>query len=212
MRKTSAPQKTSKTKIKTIGKRKHKIFIISGPSGVGKTTVAKGVIKKLPYLKTSVTYTTRTKRLGKHEDKAIIHISGEEFRKKISAGEFLEWAVVHDNFYGTDKNVVLQELKKNSILMNIDVQGALQIKEKMPASTILIFLKTRSLDELKKRIVKREKMPEAILQLRLTNAKKELKLSSKYDYNIYNEKNKSKDTIKKVVEIIEYHTNPDNTV
>src|SRR3989344_7989587 len=109
----------------------NKIFIISGPSGVGKTTVAKGVLKKMPFLKTSLTYTTRTQRLGKKEDKTIIHVSAEEFRKKIDEGDFLEWAIVHDNFYGTDAEVILQTLKKNSILMNIDVQGALQIKKKM---------------------------------------------------------------------------------
>src|SRR3989344_8934432 len=98
--------------------KNNKIFIISGPSGVGKTSVAKGVIKKLPFLKTTLSYTTRTKRLGKKEDKTIIHVSEKEFRKKIADEEFIEWAVVHGNFYGTDKNVVERELKKNSLLMN----------------------------------------------------------------------------------------------
>ena len=180
----------------------NKIFIISGPSGVGKTSVAKGVLKKLPFLKTTVTYTTRTKRLGKKEDKTIIHVSEEEFRNKINAGDFLEWAVVHNNFYGTDASIVERELKKNSLLMNIDVQGALQIKRKLPTKTVLIFLKAENIEELTNRIQKREKMPKAILEIRLKNARKELILGKKYDYIVINKAKKLTNTIDEVVEII----------
>lgn len=183
----------------------NKIFIISGPSGVGKTTVTKGILKKLPFLKTSVSYTTRTERLGKKEDKTIIHVSEQEFRKKISEKVFLEWAVVHGNFYGTDRAVVEQELHKGSMLMNIDVQGALQIKQKMPADTVLIFLKTKSVNDLIKHILRREKMPEAILELRLANARKELALAKQYDYVVMNEEGKIRQTIKRVTEIISDH-------
>ncbi len=183
-------------------KKTNKIFIISGPSGVGKTSVAKGVLKKLPFLKTSVTYTTRTQRLGKKEDKTIIHVPEDEFRKKISGAEFLEWAVVHGNFYGTDAKTIARELKKNSILMNIDVQGALQIKNKLPQITVLIFLKAENRTELVRRIRRREKMPQAILDLRLKNAKKELALAKKYDYIVINKKNKLKRAIGNIVEII----------
>jgi len=185
--------------------KSNKIFIISGPSGVGKTTVAKGILKKLPFLKTSVTYTTRTQRLGKKEDKTIIHVSEQEFRKKISENGFLEWAVVHGNFYGTDRSVVEQELHKGNMLMNIDVQGALQIKQKMPADTVLIFLKTKNVNDLIKHILRREKMPEAILELRLANARKELALARQYDHVVMNEEGKIRQTIKKVTEIISEH-------
>lgn len=188
--------------------KNNKIFIISGPSGVGKTTVAKGILKKLPFLKTSVTYTTRTQRLGKKEDKTIIHVSEQEFRKKISENGFLEWAVVHGNFYGTDRAVVEQELHKGSMLMNIDVQGALQIKQKMPTDAILIFLKTKNVEDLVKHILRREKMPEAILELRVTNARKELALAKQYDYVVLNEEGEIKKTIKKVAEIITEHIGP----
>lgn len=185
-----------------MNKKPNKIFIISGPSGVGKTSVAQGVLKKLPFLKTSVTYTTRTQRLGKKEDKTIIHVPEDEFRKKISEGKFLEWAVVHGNFYGTDAKTITRELKKNSILMNIDVQGALQIKNKLPRITVLIFLKAENLTELVRRIGRREKMPQAILDLRLKNAKKELALAKKYDYVMVNKKNQLRKTISQIVEII----------
>ncbi len=180
----------------------NKIFIISGPSGVGKTTVAKGVLKKLPELKTTVTFTTRTERLGKLEDKIVKHISPAKFKEKIKQGDFLEWAVVHENLYGTDKNSVLDQLEKNNILMNIDVQGALQIKEKMPAQTKLIFIKAESVEELAKRIAAREKMPEQTINIRLKNAAKELALVKKYDYEIMNKRNEIKKTISEVVKII----------
>ena len=129
--------------------------------------------------------------------------------KKLMPVNSLSGRLSTEIFYGTDKSVILQELEKNSILMNIDVQGALQIKQKMPQKTILIFLKTKNIDELRQRILKREKMPQAILDLRLSNARKELKLSSKYDYNIFNDRNKSAETTKKVIDIIEHHTSPD---
>ena len=188
-------------------KKQNKIFIISGPSGVGKTSVAKGVLKKLPFLKTSVTYTTRTKRLGKKEDKTIIHVSEQDFRKKINAGDFLEWAVVHGNFYGTAAKIIKKRLNDNSILMNIDVQGALQIKNKLPQKTVLIFLKTKTIRELIRRINKREKMPKAILELRLKNARRELILAKKYDYLVVNKRNQLKETIANVKKIIEKEIN-----
>ncbi|MDX9893523.1 MAG: guanylate kinase [Patescibacteria group bacterium] len=187
-------------------KKTNKIFIISGPSGVGKTSVAKGVLKKLPFLKTTLTYTTRTKRLGKKEDKTIIHISEEEFRSKVATNDFLEWAVVHNNLYGTDAKFVKQELKKNSLLMNIDVQGALQIKKKMPEETILVFLKPENVKILAKRIIQREKMPAAILEIRLKNAKKEMALAKKYDYIITNKTGQLKATVKEVMAIIDQNT------
>jgi len=161
----------------------------------------------LPFLKNSVTYTTRTKRLGKKEDKTIIHVSEQDFRKKINAGDFLEWAVVHGNFYGTAAKIIKKRLNDNSILMNIDVQGALQIKNKLPQKTVLIFLKTKTIRELIRRINKREKMPKAILELRLKNARRELILAKKYDYLVVNKRNQLKETIANVKKIIEKEIN-----
>lgn len=180
----------------------NKIFIISGPSGVGKTTIAKRALKAMPALQTTVTYSTRTKRLGKKEDKTIIHISQEDFRKKIDRGDFIEWAMVHENLYGTDKKTLVQKLKKSHVLMNIDVQGALQIKKKMPANTVLIFLKAQTIDELVKRITRREDMPKEILRIRINNAKKELAMGKKYDHIVLNKKNNIPETVRQVVSII----------
>lgn len=181
----------------------HKIFIISGPSGVGKTTVARKIIKKIKNLQTTVTYTTRTKRLGKKEDKTVIHVSEEKFKAKIERGDFLEWAVVHDNYYGTDKKIVFSRLRQSHLLMNIDVQGALQIKKRLPRQTILIFLKADSIKELIRRISRRERMPKAIMDLRIKNAKKEISLSQYYNYTVINKENAIKATVDKVALLIQ---------
>ena len=183
-------------------KKNNKIFIISGPSGVGKTTVAKGVLRKLPFLKTTVTYTTRTKRLGKKEDKTVIHVDEEKFREKINRNDFIEWAVVYDNLYGTDRRSLTQRLKQNHLLMNIDVWGALRLKARLPRQTILIFLKTKTIEELADHLKNRGKIPTAMFKLRLKNARQELALAKKYDYVVINEKNQVKTTINQVADII----------
>jgi len=183
----------------------NKIFIISGPSGVGKTTITKGVLKIFPELKTTVTFSTRTKRLGKKEDKTIKHITQEEFRKKIDAGDFIEWAMVHENLYGTDKKTLEKTLEKNNVIMNIDAQGALQIKEKKPKQTVLIFLTAKSIDELTQRVKNRGKIPEQNLKIRMANAKKELSEAQKYDHRIMNETGKIRQTINEVAHIIHSH-------
>lgn len=179
-----------------------KIFIISGPSGAGKTTVAIGALKKLPQLKTTITYTTRPPRLGKPEDKTLIYLSPAKFKIKIKQGNFLEWAKVHNHLYGTDRESVINQLKTANLLMNIDVRGALQIKQKMPKQTILIFIKTSTTKDLIQRIFQREKMPPAVLKMRIANAKKELALAKKYDYIVINKTGRVRQTIGEVTEII----------
>lgn len=178
------------------------MFIISGPSGVGKTTIAKAVKRRLPWLTTTVSYTTRRERVGKKEDKTMVCVDEETFRDKVNRGEFLEWAVVHGKLYGTDGPTVRERIKRSHLLLNIDPQGALQIKRKMPNRAVLIFLNAESADELVTRISKRQKMDAAELQLRLTNARKELKLARHYDYVILNEHGKIRATINQVSALI----------
>src|SRR3989338_1974186 len=131
-----------------------KMFIISGPSGVGKTTIAKAIKRRLPWLTTTVSTPPRQERVGKKEDKTMVCVDDETFRDKVNRGEFLEWAVVHGKLYGTDGPTIRERLKRSHLLLNIDPQGALQIKRKMPARTVLIFLNAESADELVTRISK----------------------------------------------------------
>jgi len=156
------------------------IFILSGPAAVGKTTVSKLVMEKFPDLQKTMTFTTRPQRGSGNEDKIMNYISQPEFEKKIKDNDFIEWAFVHGNYYGTDKKYLEDTLKKGDIIMNIDVQGGLQMKklylqEPEPSSkvkhkntnksrrpeTILIFIKPESFTQLKNRLIKRQKpLPE----------------------------------------------------
>lgn len=180
----------------------YKMFIISGPSGVGKTTIAKAIKRRLPWLTTTVSYTTRQERVGKKEDKTMVCVDEEIFRDKVNRGEFLEWAVVHGKLYGTDGPTIHERLKRSHLLLNIDPQGALQIKRKMPTRTVLIFLNAESADELVARIGKRQKMDAAELRRRLLSARKELRLARHYDYVILNRHGKIRETISQVVTLI----------
>lgn len=186
----------------------HKIFIISGPSGVGKTTIAKAIRRRLPWLATSVTYTTRAERVGKKEDKTMVHVDEETFRDKVNRGEFLEWAVVHGNLYGTDGPTVRERLIANHLLLNIDPQGALQVKRKLPDVTVLVFLNAESPDELVRRISARQQMDPSELARRLRNARAEQKLARQYDYVVLNRRGHLSEAVQRVAAIITQHAQP----
>lgn len=186
----------------------HKIFIISGPSGVGKTTIAKAIRRRLPWLATSVTYTTREQRVGKKEDKTMVHVDEETFRGKVNRGEFLEWAVVHGNLYGTDGPTITERLQASHLLLNIDPQGALQVKRKLPDTTVLIFLNAESADELVRRISARQQMDPAELARRLRNARAEQRLARQYDYVVLNRRGRLAEAIQRVADIIVGHAQP----
>lgn len=194
----------------TTLQKPYKMFIISGPSGVGKTTVAKAVLRGCPWLVTTVSYTTRIQRVGKQEDKTMVHVDEETFRDRVNRGEFLEWAVVHGNLYGTDRATVEERLRNHHLLLNIDPQGALQIKRKMPDASILIFLRAESASELVRRINRRQPMHPGELSARLASARRELKLARHYDYVFLNARGKVRDTITKVTALIVRLTTTDH--
>lgn len=185
----------------------NKIFILSGPAGVGKTSVAIKLLKKHKNLKPAITYTTRVKRKKSVEDKKIFYISKSKFEQMIKQNKFLEWQKFHDNYYGTAKKS-LDELKKHSILLNIDTTGALQIK-KQYKDAVLIFIKPDSIKNLTKRILKRGKTSEKDLKLRLQKNKKDLKLAKKYNYRVINYEGKLEQTVAKIEKIIRKELNID---
>lgn len=181
----------------------HKIFIISGPTGVGKTTIAKELFKLITDLKPSTTYSTRPPRPSAIEDKIIIHITEQDFKTKISNNEFLEYAEVHRNFYGTAKKETLDTLKNHPILCNIDVVGADQIKKEFPGQCVTIFILPESVEQLVKHVKKRGDVTDEELAIRLQTAEKEIEKSKTFDHIIINQEGKLKETIKAIKNIIE---------
>lgn len=175
-------------------KNKPLIFVISSPSGGGKTTICRYAMKALPRLKRSLSFTTRKMRKGERKDIDYHFISKKEFLEKIKRNTFAEWAKVLDNYYGTSKEVVETYLSRgNDVLLNIDVQGALQIKKVYPRA-ITIFILPSSLNVLKKRLKGRDTDTKAEIDKRLDLAKKELFYVQKYDYAVVN------DSLKRAVE------------
>jgi guanylate kinase len=164
-------------------------IVLSAPSGTGKTTLAHLLNNSMDKLALSVSYTTRPIR-GSEQDGINYHFISEElFKKMIEAEEFLEWAQVHGNYYGSGAQWTAENLENNRhVLFDIDVQGGLQIKKRCEEA-VTIFITPPSFEELEKRLVRRgTESPESI-QLRLKAAREEIIIGlEKYDYVINNEK------------------------
>lgn len=166
---------------------KGSLFIITSPSGGGKGTLIKEVLPRIKNLSYSVSYTTREIREDEVHGQHYFFISLEEFKNLIKKDEFIEYAEVHGNFYGTSKTQVEKEISEgNDIILEIDVQGAKQIKEKLPHS-IGIFILPPSYKILSKRLIERNTENEDDIFIRLNNAKKEVKEFNKFDYIVIND-------------------------
>ena len=163
------------------------LLVISGPSGVGKGTVLHDLMNTQKNLVYSVSATTRKQRPGEREGVSYFFKTHEEFEKMIEEDKFLEYAKVHDNYYGTPKEFVEEKINEGKIvILEIDVQGALNVKKNID-NGVYIFLAPPSLSELKNRIVNRGTETESDINLRMSNAKKELSYIKNYDYLVVND-------------------------
>lgn len=163
------------------------LFVISAPSGAGKTTLCQKLREVVSDLEFSVSYTTRKPRAGEIDGVHYIFVDEDEFREMIAEGEFVEWAQVHGNFYGTSRRRIEDTINEGfDMLLDIDVQGGRQIKEHFPDS-ILIFVLPPSMDELRKRLTGRMSDPEDVIKKRLKNAIDEIREYKNYDYVIIND-------------------------
>ncbi len=179
---------------------KGRLFVISGPSGAGKSTVVKELLKLAPDLVLSISATSRKPRAGEVDKKDYFFLDRKDFEEKISTDYFLEWAEVHGNLYGTPAEFVVDNIiKGRSVILEIDVQGAVKVKEKFPDS-VLIFIEPPDFEELEKRLRERNLDDEETIKKRLENARYEMALSKFYNYRVVNSDLKS--TVKKVLEII----------
>lgn len=162
------------------------LFIISGASGTGKTTLSRALEKGLG-LHFSVSATTRSKRTGEEEGKDYRFLSLDNFKKMIGEGEFLEWAVVHGNYYGTPREPIETKLGEGkSVLLDLDTQGALKLK-KDRKDAILIFIRPPSLEALRERLEKRGTDPKEVMEKRIKKAAEEIAQSDQYDHVLINE-------------------------
>jgi len=171
------------------------LVVISGPSGVGKSSVVERLLKIAPKLLLSLSATTRPPRPKEKHGRDYVFLSEEEFFEKEKKHEFIEWAKVHGYYYGTPKDFVEEELSKNhTVVLEVDVQGAAVIKEAVSrgkvkaAAVVFIFLIPPSVDILAFRLKKRKTEDEEIMNYRLRAAIAELQVMEKYDYIVVNDR------------------------
>ena len=163
------------------------LFIVSAPSGVGKSTIIRTVIASCPNLKFSVSCTTRPIRPGEVTGKDYHFLSMEEFLRRISSGRFLEWAEVHGHLYGTDRRLVEKWLKAgDDVLLDIDVQGTRLVHCAYPAAQT-IFILPPSMHVIEERLRNRATETDEQLVIRVAAARRELLESPWYDYIIIND-------------------------
>lgn len=162
------------------------IFILSAPSGAGKTTVLRKVLERRPEFVYSISATTRPPRPGEDAGKDYLFVSTDEFRKGIEEGRFAEWAEVHGHLYGTPEDTLESHTSTGkNVILDIDVQGALQLKQRHPEA-ILMFLVPPSFQELERRLRGRKTESDEAVKRRLDVAKQELCLQEEYDHIIVN--------------------------
>lgn len=164
------------------------LLVVSGPSGIGKGTICRRVLKNNEDLIFSISATTREPRHREKHGENYFFIDEVDFKKKIKNDDFLEYAKVHNNFYGTPKDFVLDSINQGKVvILEIDVQGALQVKKAYPEA-VLMFLVPPSMKELKNRITKRGTETKKEIEIRYNNAFEEMNFIEKYDYLVINDR------------------------
>lgn len=193
-----------------MAKRVGNVFIVSGPSGAGKGTLVQALKDRVPDLWVSVSATTRDPRAGEVDGVSYLFLSPQEFLHRKEAGEFLEWACVHGNYYGTPRALIDEKIAEGKqVILEIDPQGALQVKKAMPES-VLVFIVAPSMEELESRLSTRGTESPEQIQARIRTAILEMELAETYDFVVTND-DVARAT-EAIVRIIDEHAEkPDST-
>ncbi len=171
----------------SVKNSKGKIFILSGPSGVGKSTLSKALLYRFPDICYSVSFTTRSPRKGEKDGIDYHFIEKEKFKKLLEIDKWAEWAEVHGNYYGTSNTFLKKKMEKGrNVLLEIDIQGTRQILAKYPQS-ITIYLFPPSWEDLEKRLSGRGTDTEEVIERRLKDAREEFKYREIYQHVIVND-------------------------
>lgn len=174
-------------KLRQSEKRRNLLVVLSGPSGVGKDTLLKRLIEVCPGTERAVTYTTRDPRPGEVAGVDYNLVSIGEFRRMAERGDFLEYAEVHGNLYGSSLQAIREAREKGlDVVLKIDVQGGLTVKQKVPEA-VMIFVAPPSLEELERRLRARHTDAEADVTRRLLDARREIEQVPKYQYLVVND-------------------------
>jgi len=183
-----ADDSQEKTKKLKLRKRRGLMLILSSPSGTGKTSLSRQLVKDDKEINLSVSWTTRPMREGEIDGNHYHFVSKDEFRKNRASDGFLEWAEVHDNYYGSPKEPILRTLESGTdIIFDIDWQGAQQLSNAVPSDVVSVFILPPSMKELKRRLENRGQDSETIVSKRMTNSYGEISRYDSYQYVLVNE-------------------------
>jgi guanylate kinase len=176
------------------------VFVISAPSGSGKSTLVSKVLQRDPRLRFSVSYTTRKPRGREKPGESYVYIGRAEFEERVDRGEFLEYAEVFGNYYGTHRSVLEQAQQEGKdLVLDIDVQGARQLKDRIPEA-VTVFILAPSRDILEQRLRARSEDSEEVIQRRLRDAANEIRNYKQYDYVLVNHRlEESVDTLASII-------------
>jgi guanylate kinase len=205
MDRTPPPTRTRPAAPAPVALRKSFIFIISAPSGAGKTTLCKAALAAFADMRYSVSFTTRPPRPGEENGRDYVFVTVPEFEAGIRSGRWAEWARVHGNYYGTSADVLAQSLCSGcDILLDIDVQGARQICTRFPES-VTIFIMPPSLEVLRQRLVSRGTDRPEVIALRIESAGREMAQRDVYRHVVVNDDLET--AITELIHIIDLYRN-----
>jgi guanylate kinase len=184
---------------------KRQLIVLSAPSGAGKTTVARHLLETFPFLKFSVSATTREKRQSEIHGKDYFFLTREEFKERIENGDLIEYEEIFGNYYGTLRSVVQEAISRGDfIVFDVDVKGALSLRHEFPDDTVLIFIAPPDMETLSKRLHNRHTDTNAQIAVRLARAEMEMGHVKSFDYVIVN--GNLSETFSKAEEIVRFDT------